>query len=72
MDRKMDYPKAAELLQKSIQLKADDPVAHYRLAHVYVRLGKREQADAEFAIHARLMDQKMRTLDRHAAERMSP
>lgn|GEM_PF-3188132 len=37
MDRKMDYPKAAELLQKSIQLKADDPVAHYRLAHVYVR-----------------------------------
>jgi tetratricopeptide (TPR) repeat protein len=54
MDRKKDYSKAAELLQKSIQLKADDPVAHYRLARTYPQLGKKEQAAAEFALHARL------------------
>jgi Tfp pilus assembly protein PilF len=54
MDRKKDYPRAAELLEKSIPLKADDPVAHYRLARVYLQLGKKELAEAEFALHARL------------------
>jgi tetratricopeptide (TPR) repeat protein len=54
MDRKKDYPRAAELLEKSIHLKADDPVAHYRLARVYLQLGKKEKAVAEFALHARL------------------
>jgi len=54
MDRKKDYPRAAELLDKSIHLKADDPVAHYRLARVYLQLGKKELAEAEFALHARL------------------
>jgi hypothetical protein len=53
-DRKKDYPRAAELLEKSIRLKADDPVAHYRLARVYIELGKKEPAKAEFALHARL------------------
>jgi tetratricopeptide (TPR) repeat protein len=54
MDRKKDYSRAAELLEKSIQLKADDPVAHYRLARVYLQLGKKEKAAAEFALNARL------------------
>jgi hypothetical protein len=54
MDRKKDYPRAAELLEKSVQLKADDPVTHYRLARVYQQLGKKQQAVAEFAQHARL------------------
>jgi tetratricopeptide (TPR) repeat protein len=54
MDRKKDYPRAAGLLEKSIQLKADDPVAHYRLARVYLQLGMKEQASAEFALHERL------------------
>jgi len=52
MDRKRDYPKAVELLEKSIHLKADDPVAHYRLARVYIQLGRKEQAAAEYALRA--------------------
>jgi hypothetical protein len=39
---------------KRASAKADDPVAHYRLARVYIELGKKEPAKAEFALHARL------------------
>ena len=48
---------AARLIEKAIALKgdlADDPVAHYRLARLYLQLGKKEKATAEFALHARL------------------
>jgi Flp pilus assembly protein TadD len=49
MDRQGDYQRAARLLERCVQLKPDDPVARYRLGRLYVRLGKRDQADAEFA-----------------------
>ncbi len=54
MDRQGDYPRAVRLLERCVQLKPDDPVARYRLGRLYVRLGKREQADAEFAEQEKL------------------
>jgi tetratricopeptide (TPR) repeat protein len=71
MDRKHEFPKAAELLEKSIAINAKDPVAHYRLARVYDRLGKKEQADAERALHAKLSEQEKQDLSRRAAGGMS-
>ena len=72
MERKHDYPKAAELLEKSIQLDPQNPVAHYRLARVYDRLGKKEQADAERALHERLSAREKQDLDRRAGGMASP
>jgi Flp pilus assembly protein TadD len=54
MDTEGNYSKAVPLLEKCVQLKPDDPVARYRLGRLYARLGKREQADAEFAEQAKL------------------
>jgi tetratricopeptide (TPR) repeat protein len=71
MDRKHEFPKAAELLEKSIAMNARDPAAHYRLARVYDRLGKKEQADAERALHAKLSEQEKQDLTRRAAGGMS-
>lgn len=67
MERKYDYEKAAALLEKSIQLNPDDPVTHYRLSRVYDRLGKKEQADEERALHERLSATEKQDLDRRAA-----
>jgi len=54
MDREGYYPRAVQFLEKCVQLKPDDPVARYRLGRLYVRFGKRAQADAEFAAQAKL------------------
>lgn len=70
-ERKHDYEAAAALLEKSAQLNPSDPVIHYRLARVYDRLGKPEQASAERALHARLSAQEKQDLDRRAAGGMS-
>jgi Tfp pilus assembly protein PilF len=67
MERKHDYEKAASLFEKSIQLNPDDPVTHYRLARVYDRLGKKEEADEQRALHERLSAREKQDLDRRAA-----
>ena len=54
MDTDGNYSKAVSILEKCVQLKPDDPVARYRLGRLYARLGKRNQADAEFAEQAKL------------------
>ena len=60
MDTEGNYSRAVTLLEKCVRLKPDDPVARYRLGRLYARLGKREQADAEFAEQAKLKQENHR------------
>jgi Flp pilus assembly protein TadD len=60
MDTNGNYAKATPLLEKCVQLKPDDPVARYRLGRLYARLGKRDQADAQFAEQAKLKQENHR------------
>jgi tetratricopeptide (TPR) repeat protein len=54
LDRKQDYAAAALMLERSIQLDPRGAAAHFRLARVYERLGRKEEAAAQRAIHERL------------------
>ncbi len=66
MDRERNYPRAAELLKKSTDLDMTNAAAHYRLARVYDRLGRTEDAAAERAIHAKLSGGQKQDLERRA------
>jgi tetratricopeptide (TPR) repeat protein len=46
-----EFPAAAEQFQKSIALDPNDPEPLYKLAQVYQRMGKRDDAKATFARH---------------------
>ncbi len=72
MDRAHNYPKAAELLKKSVDLDTTNAAAHYRLARVYDRLGKKEEAAAERAIHAKLSGGAQQDLERRGVGGMAP
>jgi tetratricopeptide (TPR) repeat protein len=57
LDRKREFAKAASELERSIQLNAKDPAAHYRLARVYDRLGRRDDAEQQRALHEKLSEE---------------
>jgi tetratricopeptide (TPR) repeat protein len=57
LERKREYAKAAAEYERSIQLNADESAAHYRLARVYDRLGRREDAERQRALHEKLSEQ---------------
>jgi tetratricopeptide (TPR) repeat protein len=56
LERKLEFPKAATELERSIQLNANESAAHYRLARVYDRLGRRDEAEQQRALHEKLSE----------------
>ena len=44
------YPEAAEVLQRAVELRPRSHVAHFNLARVYLALGDRQRAEAEATI----------------------
>ena len=54
LEQQRKFEEAARELRRSIELNPGDPVPHYRLARVYDRLGKTDEARAERAVHAKL------------------
>jgi len=57
LERKREFAKAATELERSIQLNANESGAHYRLARVYDRLGRREEAEQQRALHEKLSEE---------------
>jgi tetratricopeptide (TPR) repeat protein len=57
LDRKREFPQAASQLERSIQLNGKDSAAHYRLARVYDRLGRKEEAEQQRALHEKLSEE---------------
>lgn len=57
LERKKEFPAAAAELVEATKLNPAEPTAHYRLARVYDRLGEKEKAAAERALHAKLSAQ---------------
>ena len=56
LERKREFAAAAGELERSIQLNAKDSAVHFRLARVYDRLGRREAAARERALHEKLSE----------------
>lgn len=54
LERAHDFTGAAAEFQRAIELNPGSPVAHYHLARVYERLGRKTEAAAERAAHERL------------------
>ncbi len=67
LERKREFLQAAEQLERSIQLNPKNPTLHYRLARVYDRLGRGEQAEAERALHHKLAAEERAAIEKHAA-----
>ena len=57
LDRKGDYAGAAAELERSIKLNPGDATPHFRLARVYERLGRKEEAARERGLHEQLSDE---------------
>ena len=55
LDRMRRYEEAETELLRAITLSPQSPTPHYRLSRVYSRLGKRELAEKEVALHAELV-----------------
>ncbi|MDQ6663402.1 MAG: tetratricopeptide repeat protein [Acidobacteriota bacterium] len=55
LERQGRFEESASAMRRAIELNPKDPVAHYRLARIYDRLGKPDQATAERELHARLL-----------------
>lgn len=56
LERKKDYAGAARELEKSVELDPKDSAARFRLARVYERLGRKEDAAAQRALHEKLVE----------------
>jgi Flp pilus assembly protein TadD len=56
LERKKDYAAAARELEKSVALDPKDSAARFRLARVYERLGRKEDAAAQRALHEKLVE----------------
>jgi Flp pilus assembly protein TadD len=67
LERRRDFVRAAEQLQRSIQLNPTNPTTHYRLARIYDRLGKPDQAKTERALHEQLTAEERTAVEKHAA-----
>jgi tetratricopeptide (TPR) repeat protein len=57
LERKREFAKAATELERSVQLNANESAAHYRLARVYDRLGRREDAERQRTLHEKLSEE---------------
>jgi Flp pilus assembly protein TadD len=56
LERKRDFDGAAQHLERSVQLNGGDSAVHFHLARVYDRLGRREDAQRERALHEKLSE----------------
>jgi len=61
LDRKGDLKDAAAHLERSIQLDPRGSAAHYRLARVYDRLGRKQEADEQRVLHEKLSEEENAT-----------
>ena len=50
------YAEAVPPLETAVKLAPDDPMAHYNLATALSRVGRKEEADREFAIHRKMQE----------------
>jgi tetratricopeptide (TPR) repeat protein len=50
------YAEAVSPLETAVKLAPDDPMAHYNLATALSRVGRKEEADREFAIHRKMQE----------------
>ena len=50
------YAEAVAPLETAVKLAPDDPMAHYNLATALSRVGRKEEADREFAIHRKMQE----------------
>jgi tetratricopeptide (TPR) repeat protein len=57
LEQEGDLEAAVRELRKSIELNPKSATAHFRLGQVYDRLGKPDEAQAEYAIQGRLIDE---------------
>ncbi|MBI1897337.1 MAG: tetratricopeptide repeat protein [Acidobacteria bacterium] len=67
LERKRDWERAAQHFTRAAALNPKAPTPHYRLARVYDRLGKKDQADAERVLHERLTAEEKAAIERHQA-----
>jgi tetratricopeptide (TPR) repeat protein len=49
------FAEAITPLEKAVKLEPQNPAAHYSLATAYVRTGRKQDADKEFAVHRAMM-----------------
>ncbi|MGH9517962.1 MAG: tetratricopeptide repeat protein [Terriglobales bacterium] len=50
------FAEAVQPLETAVKLAPDDPMAHYNLAVALSRVGRKEDADREFAIHRKMQE----------------
>jgi tetratricopeptide (TPR) repeat protein len=67
LESKKDFAAAARNLKRAVQLNPKAPAPHYRLARVYDRLGNSEAAQAERALHEKLIAEERTAIEKHAA-----
>ncbi len=60
---RLQWKESAVALERSIALRPSSPEAHYRLSRAYTHLGRREDAQAEIALHQTYSDQAKNHLD---------
>ncbi len=56
LERQRDFSSAAAHLERSIQLNGNESAVHFRLARVYDRLGRHDEAQRERALHEKLSE----------------
>jgi len=66
LEGKRDFAGAAKEFGRATELNPKNPGAHYRLARVYDRLGKADEAKAEHALHERLTQEENAYIRRQA------
>jgi tetratricopeptide (TPR) repeat protein len=66
LESKRDFAGAAREFHRAAELNPKNPGVHYRLARVYDRLGKGEEAKAEHALHEKLTQEENTFIRRQA------
>ena len=66
LEAKRDLPGAAKEFSRAVELSPKSATVHYRLARIYDRLGKTEEARAEHALHEKLTQEENAFLRRQA------
>jgi len=59
---------ATEEFKAAVQLKPDNPDAHYRLAQAYVRAGDKERGQEEFQLYGKLQKNRADEAEKHRRE----
>lgn len=60
---RLQWEESAEALEHSIALRPNSPEAHYRLSRAYTHLGRRDDAQAQIALHQAYSEQAKNNLD---------